>query len=156
MELYCPTTPVSERQLISRIRGGFRPLQPLARGTSAPLPDFPVVLPAPAQPAPALPLASSGPCDQSFRLPASPVMDRSLLLARHLQHRWLNQLMDFPPAPPPERPRPSPLLLMAWARLFLTPSAHRTSQGLETHLLRPCFCIITVAMSYTPRSPAST
>ena len=38
-----------QRQLISRIRGGFRPLQPLARGSSVPLPDFGVSLPPPAQ-----------------------------------------------------------------------------------------------------------
>ena len=43
-----------QRHVINHVRAGFRPLQPLARGTSVPLPDFQVQLPAP------LPSAAAG------------------------------------------------------------------------------------------------
>ena len=61
-----------QRQLISRIRGGFRPLQPLARGSSVPLPDFGVSLPPPAQPSSALtsaPIATVARADEPLGSP---------------------------------------------------------------------------------------
>ena len=39
-----------QKLVVQHIRSGFRPLQPMSRGASAPLPDFPVTLPPPAQP----------------------------------------------------------------------------------------------------------
>ena len=49
-----------QRLVVQHIRSGFRPLQPMSRGASAPLPDFPVTLPPPAQPLPAsLPVQSA-------------------------------------------------------------------------------------------------
>ena len=36
-----------QRLIIQHVRSGFRPLQPLARGTALPLPDFQVALPRP-------------------------------------------------------------------------------------------------------------
>ena len=35
-----------QAQVINHVRAGFRPLQPIARGSATPLPDFPVQLPA--------------------------------------------------------------------------------------------------------------
>ena len=36
-----------QRQIVTSVRSGFRPLQPVARGLDDPLPDFPVSLPSP-------------------------------------------------------------------------------------------------------------
>ena len=36
-----------QRQLVTSVRSGFRPLQPIARGLDEPLPNFPVSLPCP-------------------------------------------------------------------------------------------------------------
>ena len=49
-----------QKLVVQHIRSGFRPLQPMSRGASAPLPDFPVTLPPPAQPLPTtLPVPSA-------------------------------------------------------------------------------------------------
>ena len=61
-----------QRQLISRIRGGFRAVQPLARGSSVPLPDFGVSLPPPAQPSPALTSAPIADVARTDEPPGSP------------------------------------------------------------------------------------
>ena len=55
-----------QAQVINHVRAGFRPLQPLARGSSVPLPDFAVQLPA------ALVPVLSGPSTSASGLPALP------------------------------------------------------------------------------------
>ena len=71
-----------QAQVINHARAGFRPSQPLARGSSTPLPDFPVQLPA--SPLPTL----ADPCEAA--VPLAPA---------------------FPPSPPPPlEAEPSPTL----------------------------------------------
>ena len=76
-----PTTPSSftdvtisvqclQAQVINHIRAGFRPLQPLARGTSVPLPDFPVHIPS--APLPTLELNPEQPLLASPAFPPDP------------------------------------------------------------------------------------
>ena len=72
-----------QRHIINHVRAGFRPLQPLARGTSVPLPDFQVQLPAP------LPNAAAG---------APPVL-----------HAALRPLPLPPPASPEVGPATTPV-----------------------------------------------
>ena len=59
-----------QAQVINHIRAGFRPLQPLARGTSVPLPDFPVHIPS--APLPALGLNPDEPLLPSPAFPPDP------------------------------------------------------------------------------------
>ena len=60
-----------QAQVINRIRAGFRPLQPLARGTSVPLPDFPVHTPS--APLPTLGLNPEEPLLASPAFPPDPL-----------------------------------------------------------------------------------
>ena len=59
-----------QAQVINHVRAGFRPLQPLARGSSTPLPDFPVQLPASPLPTLADPCEAAVPLAPAF--PPSP------------------------------------------------------------------------------------
>ena len=59
-----------QAQVINHIRAGFRPLQPLARGTSVPLPDFPVHIPS--APLPTLDLNPEQPLLASPAFPPDP------------------------------------------------------------------------------------
>ena len=58
------------RPMLNHIRAGFRPLQPLARGTSVPLPDFPVHIPS--APLPTLGLNPEEPLLASPAFPPDP------------------------------------------------------------------------------------
>ena len=59
-----------QAQVINHVRAGFRPLQPLARGSSVPLPDFHVQLPS--APVPTLADPAMGPVSPPPAFPPSP------------------------------------------------------------------------------------
>ena len=48
-----------QADIINKIRSGYRPLQPVARGSSKPLPDFRICLPAPDRSLPGMPVVES-------------------------------------------------------------------------------------------------
>ena len=89
-----------QRLIIQHIRSGFRPLQPLARGTSLPLPDFAVALPPPLLTSHNPPLLPPLPvADDGSRLSASPP---SLHPSPHTQH--LAEAPTTPATAPPPTP----------------------------------------------------
>ena len=99
-----------QRHIINHVRAGFRPLQPLARGTSVPLPDFQVQLPAPLPSvAPvAASLLPAAPMSLPVPPPASPEVGPATTPVSPSLVPPLDLAEDFPPLPPSVQIQPAP------------------------------------------------
>ena len=134
-----------QRLVVEAVRSGFRPLQPMARGLSEPLPDFPVVLPSStslpelgplsadclpeALPSrPCLPIASSAsPPDSQVNAAAAESEDALESLSSEssdssAEEATLPDEQDTTPTPKAVSPPPSCLCFCLW------PSLERTQQ----------------------------
>ena len=141
-----------QAQVINHARAGFRPLQPLARGSSVPLPDFAVQLPT--APVPVLSEANVGPAHLPPAFPPcpgplqeydpSPVFHPCLRWRMRTRPLWTAPLQPVPV--PLTRVKPWVLRMTHLFRspgpLLLMPPSRR--RRVRTWKHRPCTCMSTI------------